>query len=162
MQTSARLEVLKNSLIKKEELFDQKLKAHINCVKQANGQPLNDKRNGQATLSKWDRQNDSLRTLEKSIEKTKQTIDKEESKVAYVNSVELPEQIKTLIDAGTITQWRKHPTYFFVNGVEKARIVLMSNGKIGHKFLSAIPTQDQYAIFRDTYNALNKSLSATV
>lgn len=154
----SRIEVLKGSLAKKEALFDSKLQSHIDTVKQANGQPLNDKRNGQATLSKWEKQNDSLRTLKDSIEKTKQAIDREESKVAFVNSVELPEQIKALIDTGVVTQWRKHPTYFFVNGVDKARIVLMDNGKIAHKFLTSIPNQEQYAIFRDVFNNLKKSV----
>ena len=42
---SKRLEILKQSLAKKEELFSQKLDDHFSTVKQANGQPLNDKRN---------------------------------------------------------------------------------------------------------------------
>ncbi|MFD1121851.1 hypothetical protein ACFQ2T_05000 [Methylophilus flavus] len=154
-----RLDILKASLVNKQAQFDAKLQAHMDCVKQAKGQPLNDKRNGQATLSKWDRQNDALRTLNDSIEKTKAAIEKEESKTALIELTEIPEQIKALIDAGTITQWRKHPTYFFVNGVDKARIVLMKNGGIAHKFLSSIPSQEQYAIFRDVFNGLRKELA---
>ena len=157
----SRLSILKTSLVKKQALFDSKLQAHMDCVKQANGQPLNDKRNGQATLNKWDRQNDSLRLLQQSIDKTSAAIEKEQSKVSLVEATELPEQIRKLIDAGTITQWRKHPTYFIVNGVDKARIVLLDNGAISHKFLSSIPSQEQYAIFRDVFNGLRKAMGAT-
>ena len=49
---SKRLEILKNSLVKKEQQFNEKLQTHFDTVKQSNGQPLNDKRNGQATLNK--------------------------------------------------------------------------------------------------------------
>ena len=79
LNTILRLEILKNSLIKKEKQFDDKLQNHINTVKQANGQPLNYKRNGRATLNKWDRQNESLRNLKDSIQKTKDEIEKEEA-----------------------------------------------------------------------------------
>ena len=65
-----RLQILENSLIKKNDLFDEKLNNHFETVKQANGQPLNDKRNGQATLNKWDRQNESLLNLKENIEKS--------------------------------------------------------------------------------------------
>lgn len=155
----SRLSVLQGSLEKKQALFDSKLQAHIDCVKSANGQPLNDKRNGQATLNKWDRQNDSLRALKESIDKTKAAIDKEEIKIALVANTAIPVAIKNLVDAGTITQWRKHPTYFFVAGVDKARIVLLDNGSIGHRYLSSIPNQEQYAIFRDVFNRLKKELA---
>lgn len=68
---SRRLEILKGSLIKKETLFDEKLQHHFDTVAQANGQPLNDKRNGRSTLAKWDKQSDSLRTLDSSIKRPK-------------------------------------------------------------------------------------------
>lgn len=156
---SNRLQILKSSLAKKEALFDNKLQAHIDTVKEANGQPLNDKRNGRATLNKWERQNDSLRTLKESIETTKRAIEREESKIALVESIELPEPIKQLIASGQIQQWRKHPTYFFVTGVDKARIHLLDDGKIACRYVSFIPNQEQYAIFRDVFNGLKKELS---
>jgi len=71
---SKKLEILKQSLAKKEEQLNAKLDTHFATVKQANGQPLNDKRNGQATLNKWERQNEGIRTMQKSIEATKQAI----------------------------------------------------------------------------------------
>lgn len=157
----SRLDILNASLIKKQELFNTKLQAHIDCVKSSNGQPLNDKRNGQATLNKWEKQNDSLRSLQVSIEKTIKAISNEEYKNILVKSAEVPEAIKNLIEAGTITQWRRHPTYFFVTCVDKARIVLLENGSIGHKYLSSIPSQEQYAIFRDVFNNLKKTLLET-
>lgn len=69
-----RLEILEKSLIKKEFEFSRRLENHIQDVKRANGQPLNDKRNGRATLNRWDKQNESLRRLNDSIKKTKDAI----------------------------------------------------------------------------------------
>ena len=77
---SKRLEILKNSLAKKEQDLANRFDTHFKTVKQANGQPLNDKRNGQATLNKWDRQSDGIRTAQESIEKTKRAIEFEEGK----------------------------------------------------------------------------------
>ncbi|HCF4141390.1 TPA: hypothetical protein NIE10_006589 [Pseudomonas aeruginosa] len=156
---SRRLEILRASLTKKEALFSQKLSAHMEAVKAANGQPLNDKRNGSATLEKWDRQNDALRALDDSIAKTLRAIEREEAKIATVQAVALPDAIKALIESGVLTQWRKHPRFFFVSGVDKARIALMYDGQIGHRYLSSITSKDQYAIFRDTFNTLKAKLS---
>jgi hypothetical protein len=141
-------------LIKKEALFDTKLQDHMDTVRMANGQPLNDKRNGRATLNKWERQNDSLRTLKVSIQKTKDAIDKEMTKIVNVESLALPPYIQEAIDAGLITQWRRHPRFFFVVGVEKGRIALNEqNGTISATYIREIP-DDQYATFRDVYNGI--------
>lgn len=155
-----RLEILQASLAKKTALFDEKLNAHMGDVKSANGQPLNDKRNGAATLDKWDRQNDALRALDASIAKTKGAIEREAAKIATVEAVDLPEPVKALIGTGVLTQWRKHPRFFFVAGVDKARITLMANGQIGHRYLACIPSQDQYATFRDVFNSLRAQIAA--
>lgn len=72
MKSTKRLEILEESLKKKQQIFDNRLLNHFNCVKQSNGQPLNDKRNGRSTLDKWDRQNDSLRRLQAEIEKNEE------------------------------------------------------------------------------------------
>ena len=66
---SRRMKILQQSLVKKQAAFDQRLQNHFDDVRSANGQPLNDKRNGQATLNRWERQNDGLRTADKEIEK---------------------------------------------------------------------------------------------
>ena len=62
---SKRLEILKQSLAKKEQELQRRFDEHFATVKQANGQPLNDKRNGQATLNKWEKQNNAIRNFNK-------------------------------------------------------------------------------------------------
>jgi hypothetical protein len=159
---SNRLSVLKNSLAKKEALFEQKLEIHFDTVKQANGQPLNDKRNGAATLRKWDRQNDALHNLKESIQKTKDAIEWEEGTIRVVadaNEV-TPPQILSLVESGILQQWRKHPNTFFVTGVEKARIVWDNKKKVvAYKYLSAITDKDQRAKFAEIYNSLFQELN---
>ena len=153
---SRRLEILKGSLTKKEALFDVKLQNHFDTVAQANGQPLNDKRNGRSTLNKWDKQSDSLRALDESIKKTKEAIEREELKVSLVDSVTLPDYIQSAINDGLITQWRKFPRFFFVTGVSGGRIVLdEKTGLIAHRYLSKVP-KEEYPIFRDVFNKLNQ------
>ena len=157
-----KLEILKRSLEKKERLFDEKLANHIATVKQSNGQPLNDKRNGRATLNKWDKQNDALRNLKESIEKTKRAIEIEEGKISNVESAKetLPTEILTLIETGELIQWRKHPQIFFVKGVDKARIVWdKKTKKVAHRFYKEISEKDQRALFAKIYNKLHSSLN---
>ncbi len=150
---SNRLNILKESLVKKQANFDLKFQSHLDDVKSANGQPLNDKRNGHKTLSRWDRQDESLRNLNASIKKTEAAIDREESKLAYVSMFDVPKCLVDFLAAGKITQWKKHPNFFFVNGVEKARIHVLDDGTIAHRYIKEIPSQEQYAIFRDVFNA---------
>lgn len=165
VKSSKRLEILKRSLEKKQSEFDNKLNSHISDVKRANGQPMNDKRNGHVTLNRWDRQNDSLRNLQQSIEKTKEAIDLEESKIRGVECAKdkMPNELIDLIEDGTLTQWRKHPNTFFVNGVDKARIVWDSKKKqICHKYASSITDKDQLKKFASVYNPLNKVLNSNL
>lgn len=82
-----RLEILKKSLEKKEQELQRRFDVHFSSVKQANGQPLNDKRNGQATLNKWERQNVSIKNVKDSIQKTKDAIIYEEGKIRYFNTL---------------------------------------------------------------------------
>lgn len=159
---SKRLEILKNSLAKKEQQLNAKFDQHFATVKQANGQPLNDKRNGQATLNKWERQSDSIRTLQKSIETTKRAIEIEEMKIAQVEHVNgfIPAEILKLVESGDLIQWRKHPHTFFVPGVDKARIVWdEKRKKVAHKFVGEIKDQEQRTKFVRTYNPLNSLLN---
>lgn len=157
-----RLNILKNSLEKKQNDFDVKLQNHFDTVKLANGQPLNDKKNGKATLSKWEKQNDALRNLNESIEKTKAAIEKEERKIANIESVQLPLEIQELIQSGVLVQWRKFPRFFFVVGVEKARIAFTENGLVSHKYYKEIETHEQREKFRLVYNDLLAKLQAKV
>ena len=153
---SKRLGILKSSLIKKNARFNDRLQEHFDTVKQANGQPLNDKRNGRETLNKWDKQSDGLRALQDSIQRTKDAIEREEAKIANASMVALPVFIQQAIDDGLITQWRKFPRFFFVNGVSGGRIVLdEKTGEISHRYLSKVP-KEEYPIFRDVFNKLNK------
>lgn len=159
---SKRLEILKNSLIKKEQQFDDKLQNHIDTVKQANGQPLNDKRNGQATLKKWDKQNESLRNLKDSIQKTKDAIEIEEGKIIEVELTNkiIPTEILELVEKGELNQWRKHPNTFFVPDVDKARIVWDNKRKVvAHKYAHSITEQEQRTKFARLYNGLNSVLN---
>jgi len=159
---SKRLEILKQSLSKKEQQLNAKFDEHFATVKQANGQPLNDKRNGQATLNKWERQNESIRTLQKSIETTKEAIEKEEWKIKGVEHANtfIPSEILKLVESGDLIQWRKHPHTFFVQGVDKARIVWDEKRKlVCHKFVSAITVQEQRTKFVKIYNPLGLALN---
>jgi hypothetical protein len=159
---SKRLKILQASLQKKQSKFDDRIQAHWDDVKGANGQPLNDKGSkGRATLNRWEKQNDSLRNIDKEIEKTKQAIEREEDKIAACDSVieTLPDCILSMVKDGTLNQWRKHPHVFFVNGASKARIFWDKETKtIAHKYVSQLTDKTEYAIFRDTYNLLRRQL----
>jgi hypothetical protein len=157
-----KMQILKESLKKKEQQFDERLNEHFGSVKQANGQPLNDKRNGRATINKWEKQNDALRNLKDSIEKTKKAIEIEEGKIyAVENSKEyIPSEILELITSGELIQWRKYPNIFFVNGVNKARIIWDSKRKkVAHKFTDTLTDKEQRKKFATIYNKLNQLLN---
>jgi len=158
---SKRLEILNRSLERKIEAMDAKIGAHFDSVRSANGQPLNDKRNGRATMASWDRQNDAIRSIADGIEKTKAAIEREQAKILRVESVadSLPGPIKREIAAGLLTQWRKHPRTFFVAGVDKARIVLLDDGRLAHRYAASITDADQRRTFARTYNALSKEVA---
>ena len=152
-----RLEILENSLAKKEAELARRLNIHWEDVKSANGQPLNDKRNGRATMERWKRQHRAIGSQKESIEKTKRAIDKEINKIARVESFTIPTAIQELLDTGVLTQWRKYPNRFFVKGVEKARIVY-ENGKIFAAHHTEISNQEQYAVFRDVCKSLARKI----
>jgi len=158
-----RLEILKNSLKKKEEQLDKKFEEHFVDVKRANGQPLNDKRNGQSTLNRWERQDLALRNLKKSIEKTKEAIENEQFKVEGCEEVKskLPQELTTLLEEGKITQWRKFPNRFFVVGVERARLVWDEKKEIViHQYVNEIPYKTgQFEIFKEVFNHLNRTVN---
>lgn len=160
---SKKLEILKQSLAKKEQELQRRFDVHFATVRQANGQPLNDKRNGQATLMKWEHQNDAIRTAKANIEKTKLAIEKEEDKIhacKYQNENFIPNEILELLEKGELIQWRKHPTHFFVPGVDKARIWWDESRKaVAHKYAHLITEQEQRTKFVRLYNGLNAVLN---
>lgn len=136
---SRRMKILQQSLAKKQAAFDQRLQNHFDDVRSANGQPLNDKRNGQATLNRWERQNDGLRTADKEIEKTQRAIEREQAAIDRVNNADIPAFLKPMIESGEITQWRKFPNRFFVSGVEKARIIWdKDKQQFGYAYLQGV------------------------
>lgn len=158
---ATRIQILEESLLKKSSLVDSKLDAHFTSVAKANGQPLNDKRNGRATMASWDRQSESIRASIDSAEKTKRAIEREKSAIALVESTDVHPALKQMSEAGELNQWRKHPRMFFVPGVEKGRICWDSDKQqLGHRYLSEIP-KDQYAAFRDAYNKANAVIKAS-
>lgn len=158
---SKRLEILKASLEKKQAILNERFATHFADVKQANGQPMNDKRNGRQTFSRWDKQEDAIRNAQKELEKTKEAIRFEEDKIRNCELVkeELPAQITDLLSSGTLVQWRKHPNTFFVEGVDKARIVwLPKTGEVAHKYTKSVTNQYQWKKFADVYNSLHNAL----
>lgn len=157
-----RIEVLRGSLEKKQAKFEAKLQEHFDDVKRANGQPLNDKRNGRATMNRWDKQNESLRNIEAEIQKTKEAIEREEGKARSLQAHKdgMPSEIIELIEAGTLKQWGKYPHILFVEGVDRARIFWDEKKRtISRKFTNQIPNQEQFAKFREVFNALNQAIN---
>jgi len=122
---------------------------------------MNDKRGGAAWFAKLDKQNDALRTLDQSIEKTKKALEREERAIERVASQAIPPAIAALVEDGTLSQWRKFPNRFFVKGVEKGRIVWDEKQQcVLASHHREIPNQEQYAIFRDVFNGLRAQLAA--
>ena len=156
----SRLEILQKSLAKKENVLADKLNNHFDSVKSANGQPLNDKRNGQATLNKWDKQSQGVANQIKEVEKTKKALEREQAKIDECEAVksELPQILLDLLEQGKITQWRKYPNRFFVVGVEKARMIYdFKTGLISHSYVNQIKDKEQFNIFKDLYNRINET-----
>lgn len=96
----SRLKILKSSLKKKEDKLDKKINEHFGDVTSANGQPLNDKRNGPATMRRWDRQNNAISNLQKEIDKTKSAIEREEDGHAQVRRLIKRQRAKKNIRPG--------------------------------------------------------------
>lgn len=156
---SKRLKILETSLEKKVRELDLKFDNHFADVRRANGQPLNDKRNGRVTMDRWDRQSAGIRKQMEEIERTERAICTERSKILESEFAldDVPQAISDLVALGKLKQWRKHPTVFFVEGVDKARIQ-WKDGKLVHRYSSHITCKEQWAIFRDIFNGLNKAL----
>lgn len=153
-----RLEILKNSLEKKEAILNQKFSNHFETVSKANGQPLNDKSNGASTFRKWEKQEDTIRNQLKEIEKTKIAIDKEEDKISGCEMVlrELPQPILDDLQTGKITQWRKFPNRFFVKNGGRGRII-WENNKLLCSYVPEFGTEER-KVFADCFNNLAKKI----
>ncbi|MCT4035601.1 hypothetical protein HZQ14_19455 [Elizabethkingia anophelis] len=157
-EKSKRLEILEASLAKKEAELQRRFDNHFGTWKQTNGQPMNDKRNGGAFFRKVEKQNDAIRNMQASIQKTKDAIDREKSTTAYVKGVKsgLPKSISSLIDKKGLTQWRKYPNRFFVVGVDKARIIWNDKkNRVEHKYTNTIQDPEQRKKFAQMFNSLH-------
>lgn len=158
--TSPKLEKLMQSLEKKQAKLDELFDKHFKSVGEANGQPLNDKSNGAATVAKWNAQSDAIRRQEAEIEKTQEAITAERKKLADMKYwyKHMPAILTNLIDEGVLVQWRRYPHILFVNGVDKARIVFDGDtGGITYRYVEEIQDKEQYAIFRDVYNGIREA-----
>ena len=155
--SSSRLKVLEQSLVKKEAELERRFDAMFADRRSANGQPLNDKRNGQATMNRWEKKDDGIRKMQAEIEKTKNAIEREKGLIAGADRAKtgLPAPLSTALENGNVTQWRKYPNTFFVKGVDKARIVWdEKKQQLSYKYLSSITDPDQRKIFAKTYNEM--------
>lgn len=150
MSTTARLEMLKASLEKKKEKLDALFNMHFDDIQGANGQPLNDKRNGRSTLSRWDRQSERIRKAKLEIEKTEKAIEREQLFLENKDR-DVPEWLVEMVDAGELTQWKKHPNTFFVPGVDSARIRIDTKTGIPGVLLGDV-SKEHYPKFRDVAN----------
>lgn len=157
--SSKRLEILENSLQKKKERFDLAIDAHFAEVRKANGQPLNDKKNGYKTIKKWEKQNERLQELQKDIEKTEFAIDREKTILKRVENTSYPDCIQSLIDAGILTVWRKYPHTFFVDGVQKARISY-KKGKLTASYFNNLE-KEHFEKFKNVFNELKEQLTTS-
>ena len=96
------------------------------------------------------------------IEVTKNAIEREERKISNIEAVNeiIPKEILDLVESGVLKQWTKHPETFFVDGVEKARIVWDKKKKVVcHRYISELKDVEQRKKFASIYNNLNELLN---
>jgi len=154
---SKRLDILRASLEKKQKEFSDRLSIHMDDVRGAQGEPMAGHRGGEKVLRRWDKQNSALKTLDESIKKTQNAIEREEYKIANVEGAKdiVPPLFLELADKGVLNQWRKHPTIFFVSGVDKARIGWDAKKKTAyHRYYRAIECAEQKATFKDVWSMI--------
>jgi len=154
-----RLKILKASLEKKEAKLNERFEVRFDLQRQTNGQPMNDKRNGQAFFKQCNKKDDAIRNQMKEIEKTKEAIEREEYKIKEVEAAKenLPSVVLEAIEQGILKQWRKFPHICFVEGVEKARII-WKDGKLLNSYYLSIPTPEQKEVFKTVYNKLRQAI----
>ena len=74
----------------------------------------------------------------------------------------LPAEILTMVESGTLIQWRKYPNIFFVPGVDKARIIWDERKRIvAHKFTNTLTDTEQRKRFAEIYNRLFEIFNRT-
>lgn len=158
---SKKLEILSRSLEKKQRELQRLIDAHIQDVRHANGQPLNDKRNGAATMRRWERQDAAITSMMASIERTKAAIAREEGMNRYNEG--LPEVIRELLQTGELKQWRKYPHIFFVAGVEGARIVWDARRRtVNYKYDYKVTDTEQWRRFCEVYRMVSNEINGLI
>ena len=156
-------EVLQASLEKKLAKYKDLESRHIADVRSANGQPLNDKRNGQATMNRWKKQRTAMANQDKEIAKTERAIEDEQWKVRGVAEANkgVPSSISRMVEDGGLTQWRKYPNRFFIPDVDKARIIWdPEKQELSHSYTRSITDKDQQVKFLETWKQLKKDLES--
>jgi len=149
-----RLEILEKSLEKKEQELNRRFDNCFNHIKSANGQPMNDKRNGQAFFNRAEKNDNAIRNQLESVEKTKEAIEREKNRLDYkdrviADRVNLPKIVQELLADGTLNQWFKYPDYFFVTGIDKFRINIKqkktkkADWTFFHKYGSEVKKEDR-------------------
>jgi hypothetical protein len=112
-------------------------------------------------MRQWERQNDSIRTALAEVEKTERAIEREEYKIAIVESMNkrLPKILLDAVESGEITQWRKYPNRFFVPGVESARMIWQEKDKtLYYNNLTGV-TGEERKRFAEVYKRLADELN---
>ena len=165
-----RLELLEKSLEKKEKELDRRFDNCFDHIKQTNGQPMNDKRNGKAFFNKVEKNDNAIRNQMESVKKTKNAIDREKSRLNYkekviADRVHLPQVVQDLINDGTLNQWMIYPDYFFVNGIEKFRINIKqkktkkADWTFFHKFGNTVASKEDRNKINEILKLLRENLN---
>jgi hypothetical protein len=155
-----RIDILKNSLDKKEKKLNERINDLYSDVRRGNGQPMNDKRNGASTMKRWDSKEEGIYNQIDSINRTKEAIERERNKICHVESIseDLPNAIINFINEGKIIQWRKFPNRFFVPNGGKARLIWnLKTKKLQYNLKGC--TKEEYKIFREIANELIRALN---
>ncbi len=100
--------------------------------------------------------------MQAEIEKTTAAIAREEGKlrsIAY-NGDSMPQEIRQLIENGTLKQWGKYPHIMFVDGVDKARIIWDDKKKqVMHKYTNKLTDKEQWKKFAQVYNYIAEAVN---
>jgi len=158
MQPTKRLEILNNSLTKKQKIFNDLFITYTEEVKKAQGEPLRGHRRGNKILNTWEKTAQRLTIKLKEIKKTQRAIDRETYKGKKKEKALIKHQphIKKMIEDGILSVWRKHERIAFVVGVDRARIYFEEVDSVyyleGHKFYNQIECQEQKEKFKTIYN----------
>ena len=85
---------------------------------------------------------------------------KEKIKAKAVSAIigPLPRIFDELLSDGTIRQWEQFPDYFFVSGVEFARIIYRGKGKLHYKYNKRNYNTKEYKHFKTVLTKIESAL----